>query len=244
MTVTAEEELLHFFHFLSPTVFSSAFLERISGPSVAEENGNERGTKRGYMSENLANKHVEEIQDRVDGNVEAQDLATNSTSSFLSRRSFLGRAGTSTAVAAASVGFPALLLTENVKARGVARISDQDDDEEDDSSRRGRSFRIRLKAATNERKVPTPRQINNGDEARYPNFIGNYSQGLLHDSIGEVDPAAYRALLTAVKAGDPDEFAEIPLGGNVKLQGPQGGLAFDLEGTDSGQLTIPPSKRC
>jgi hypothetical protein len=193
------------------------------------------------MSENQANNHVEVIQDRVDGNVEAQDLATNSTSKSLSRRSFLGRAGTSTAVAAASVGFPALLLTENAEARGVSRISNHDDDEDDDSSRRGRSFRIRLKAATDERKVPTPRQINNGDEDRYPNFIGNYSQGLPHDSIGEVDRAAYRALLTAVKTGDPDEFAEIPLGGNVKLQGPQGGLAFDLEGTDSGQLTIPPS---
>jgi len=192
------------------------------------------------MSENHTNEHSKEIQDRFDGKVEAQDLATNSASRSLSRRSFLGRAGTSTVVAAASVGLPALLLAENVEARGVARISDHDDDE-DDSSRRGRSFRIRLEAATAERKVPTPRQINNGDEARYPNFIGNYSQGLPHDSIGEVDPAAYRALLTAVKTGDPDEFAEIPLGGNVKLQGPQGGLAFDLEGTDSGQLTIPPS---
>jgi hypothetical protein len=192
------------------------------------------------MSENQMNEHSEEIQDRFDGNVEAQDLAANSTSNSLSRRSFLGRVGTSTAVAAASVGFPALLLTENVEARSVARIADQDDDE-DDSSRRGRSFRIRLKAATAERKVPTPRQINNDDEALYPNFIGNYSQGLPHDSIGEVDPAAYHALLTAVRSGEPEDFDNIPLGGTVKLSGPQGGLAFDLEGTDSGQLTIPPS---
>jgi hypothetical protein len=175
------------------------------------------------MSENQAKKHSEEIQDRLDSNAEAQDSGTNSTSNSLSRRSFLGRAGTSTVVAAASVGFPALLLTENVEARGVARISDHDDDE-DDSSRRGRSFQIRVEAATAERKVPTPRQINNGDEARYHNFIGNYSQGLPHDSIGEVDPAAYRALLTAVKTGDPDEFAEIPLGGNVKLSLREGWL--------------------
>ena len=129
------------------------------------------------MSENQANEHSEEIRDRFDGNVEApQDLATNSTSNSLSRRSFLGRAGTSTAVAAASVGFPALLLTEKVEARGVTRIADQDD-EEDDSSRRGRSFRIRLKAAIAERKVPVPPQINNGDEALYPNFIGNLFPG-------------------------------------------------------------------
>src|ERR1700736_7015667 len=47
--------------------------------------------------------------------------------------------------------------------------------------------------------------------------------------------------MTAVTSGKSEEFAEIPLGGNVKLTGPQGGLAFDLEGTDSGQLSIPPS---
>jgi hypothetical protein len=192
------------------------------------------------MSENEKNEHPEETQDRFDGNVEAKDLATKSMSNSLSRRSFLGRASTSTAVAAASVGFPALLLTENAAARGVARITDQDEGE-GDSSRRERSFQIRLKAAIAERKVPAPPQINNGDEELYPNFIGNCSQGLPHSSIGEVDPSAYRALLTAVRSGESEDFASIPLGGNTKLSGPQGGLAFDLEGTDSGQLTIPPS---
>jgi hypothetical protein len=133
-----------------------------------------------------------------------------------------------------------LLLAENTQARGVARFTDEGDDE-GDSSRRERSFRIRLKAATAEREIPVPPQINNGDEELYPNFIGNFSQGLPHDSIGQVQLSAYRDLLTAVKSGEPEDFANIPLGGNTKLSGPQGGLAFDLEGTDSGQLTIPPS---
>jgi hypothetical protein len=189
------------------------------------------------MSEGNKNEHSGETQDRLDGNVGVQDVAKSSVSNSLSRRSFLGRASTSTAVAAASVGFPALLLSDDAAAHGV---TDEGDDE-GDSSRRERSFQIRLKAAIAERKVPVPAQINNGDEELYPNFIGNYSQGLPHDSIGEVDPAAYRDLLTAVKSGEPEDFAAIPLGGNTKLSGPQGGLAFDLEGTDSGQLTIPPS---
>jgi len=189
------------------------------------------------MSESNKNEHSGETQDRLDRNVRVQDVAKNSVSNSLSRRSFLGRASTSTAVAAASVGFPALLLTDNAAAGGV---TDEGGDE-GDSSRRERSFQLRLKAATAERKVPVPPQINNGDEELYPNFIGNYSQGLPHNSIGEVDPAAYRDLLTAVKSGEPEDFAAIPLGGNTKLSGPQGGLAFDLEGTDSGQLTIPPS---
>ena len=189
------------------------------------------------MSESTKNEHSGESQDRFEGKVEVQDVAKSSASNSLSRRSFLGRASTSTAVAAAGVSFPVLLLSDNVAARGA---TDEGDDE-GDSSRRERSFQIRVKAAIAERKVPVPPQINNRDEELYPNFIGNYSQGLPHSSIGEVDPAAYRALLTAVRSGEPEDFAAIPLGGNTKLSGPQGGLAFDLEGTDSGQLTIPPS---
>jgi len=83
--------------------------------------------------------------------------------------------------------------------------------------------------------------VNNGDEARYPNRIGNYSKGLPHDDIGEVLPAAYDSLLTAVRSGDPDDFARIPLGGTAKLVSPQAGLAFTLQGTDTGQLTSPPA---
>ena len=167
-----------------------------------------------------------------------QDVATTAASNPLSRRSFFGRVGASTAVAAATVGLPSFLLSEKAKAD-----DDGDDDADDPSSRRGRSYRIRKRAAIAERKIPTPPQISNGDEARYPNFIGNYSQGLNHNSIGEVDPAAYQALLKAVDTGAPSDFANIPLGGNTKLSDPQGGLAFDLEGTDCGQLTIPPSPR-
>ncbi len=153
----------------------------------------------------------------------------------LSRRSFFGRMGASTAVAAATgVALPTLLLSESVKA------DDGDGDADDWGSRRERSYRIRKRAALAEREIPTPRQISNGDEKRYPNFIGNYSQGLPHDGLGEVVPAAYQALLTACDTGKPSDFANIPLGGNTKLVDPQGGLAYDLEGTDSGQLTVPP----
>src|SRR3989442_4811147 len=71
--------------------------------------------------------------------------------------------------------------------------------------------------------------------------MGSDSKGLPNDTTGEVGPPAYSSLLAAVGSMDPNDFANIPLGGNVKLADPQGGLAFDLEGTDSGQLTIPPS---
>jgi len=168
-----------------------------------------------------------------------QDAPITATSSPLSRRSFFGRVGASTAVAAATgVGLPAFLLSQKAKAD-----QDGDDDADDASSRRGRSFEIRLRAARAERHVHTPKQISNGDEQRYSTFIGNYSQGLPHNSLGEVDPSAYQALLTAVDSGKPGDFANIPLGGNTKLSGPQGGLAFDLEGSDVAQLTIPPAPK-
>ena len=183
------------------------------------------------MSKDQTNAHPQDTHEHVDHNQDVQNLESNTAGSSLSRRSFLGRVGASTAVvAAASVGLPSL-LAENAEGQ----IADQV------AARSDRSFQIRFNAAVRERNVQIPLQTNNGDEARYANFIGNFSQGLPHNSIGEVDPTAYQALLTAVTSGKPSDFANIPLGGTVKLSGPQGGLAFDLEGTDSGQLSIPPS---
>src|SRR6202521_2424580 len=182
------------------------------------------------MSKNHTNEESQDNHEQLNHDLDVRSLATNSASTSLTRRSFLGRAGASTvAVAAASVGLPAM-LSENAEGQIAEKTARSD-----------RSFQIRLNAATRESKLHIPPQINNGDEARYASFIGNFSQGLPHNSIGEVDTTAYQALLTAVTSGKSDEFAEIPLGGNVKLAGPQGGLAFDLEGTDSGQLSIPPS---
>jgi hypothetical protein len=185
----------------------------------------------GFMRKNRTNERIEDTKDRLDGGLDARDLAGKAVSNSLSRRSFLGRISASSAAAVAGVELPSLLLSEKAKA----------DEEDEGPSRRERSYQIRVEAAEAERHIPIPRQINNGDERRYDTFIGNYSQGLPHNSIGEVDSTAYRALLTAVHSGRSGDFANIPLGGNTKLAGPQGGLAFDLEGTDSGQLTIPPS---
>ena len=102
------------------------------------------------------------------------------------------------------------------------------------------SYQVREEAARFERQLPVPRQTTNGDEQEYQNFIGNYSKGLPHNAIGEVDPSAYRSLLSAVRQGTAAAFEQVPLGGNTKLVNPLAGSAFDLEGTDSHQLAIPP----
>ena len=102
------------------------------------------------------------------------------------------------------------------------------------------SYSLRAQAAGDERGIPIPRQIINRDEETYPSFIGNFSKGLPHKSIGEVDPTAYRLLLSAVRQGTAGAFEQVPLGGNTQLVNPLAGAAFDLEGTDSHQLAIPP----
>ncbi len=89
--------------------------------------------------------------------------------------------------------------------------------------------------------MPIPAHPNNGDEERYSNRIGNFSKGLPHNPIGEVDESAYAAFLKACKSGRPADFEAIPMGGSSRLIDPQAGLAYDLEGTDSHQLAIPPA---
>ena len=165
---------------------------------------------------------------------EHRDAAADRRCQSPGRRLFLRSAGGgATAAVTAAIGPPLLLAARANAAEGG--------EDSDDGSRADRAFKVRSRAAREERSIPAPPQMNNGDEDRYGNFIGSYSQGLPHNSIGEVEPGAYQALLAAVRSGRSSDFANIPLGGTTKLVDPQGGLAFTLQGTDVGQLTIPPS---
>ena len=110
-------------------------------------------------------------------------------------------------------------------------------------SRRRRALELRMAAAMEEFRVPVPEHRNNGDEGLYPNRIGNYSKGLPHNRLGEVDSRAYQSLITALQTRDPGDFEEIVMGGNVPLVDPQAGLAFDMEGTDSHQMALGPPPR-
>jgi hypothetical protein len=89
--------------------------------------------------------------------------------------------------------------------------------------------------------------VNNNDEVNYPDwsFIGNYSKSLKHDSLGDPEPISYGTLLRALESRDPADFEEIRLASSmaVKLTNPQSGLAFDIEGPDAQELTMPPAPR-
>jgi len=103
---------------------------------------------------------------------------------------------------------------------------------------------IRREAAQLAFERPLPDQLCNGEEDDYAGTrIANFSKGLPHNGLGEVDPTAYHALLAALSSGNPDDFEAIPLGGVRPLRNPQAGLAFDLEGPDSHHLAIRPAPR-
>jgi hypothetical protein len=88
---------------------------------------------------------------------------------------------------------------------------------------------------------------NNNDEVNYPGtpLVGNYSKSLRHDSLGDPIPASYATLLRALESRDPGDFEEIQLASStsIKLTNPQAGLAFDVEGPDAQELTMPPAPR-
>lgn len=104
-----------------------------------------------------------------------------------------------------------------------------------------RSETLRVERAHTNARVPVPAHPNNGDEALYPNKLGSDTRGLPHNDLGEVDGAAWQALLRALETQDPADFERVPLGGTRKLQQPLGTLAVSLSGLSASQFAIPPA---
>ena len=165
-----------------------------------------------------------------------------------SRRAFLSQVGgaAATIAAGATLAQGSRAATNSGNATQDSGRSQEAASAESGVSGRARAiqaFNNRVGAAQSELSVRTPNEVTNGDEQRYPNFIGNYSKGLAHNNIGEVLPSSYASLLRAVNSGRSALFDQIQMGGTAPLIDPQCGLAFDMEGTDSHQLVIgtPPS---
>lgn len=107
--------------------------------------------------------------------------------------------------------------------------------------RRQEAFDIRQKAALFQQNLPLPSHPCNSDENIFPSKIGNYSKGLPHNQLGEVNLNVYRDLIRALSTGNPDDFELISLGGVVKLANPQAAYAFDLVGPDAHHLGMIPA---
>jgi hypothetical protein len=145
------------------------------------------------------------------------------------RRAFLNKFGKATALGLSTntLGLGAWASGEESRLPGKDRTQE--------------FFRIREECAAKERRAGAATQNPNGDEDRYPSFIGNFSKGLPHNSIGEVDPKSYRVFREALEVGTTAALEEVPLGGSAKLVNPLAGMAFDLEGADSHQLACAPA---
>jgi membrane-associated phospholipid phosphatase len=107
------------------------------------------------------------------------------------------------------------------------------------NARRGKAYQNRLKAAVQDRKAKTPANTNNGDEAKYPTGIANFTKGFAHNDMGIVDQAPYAAYLAAIRSGNRQDFDSLAMAGTIPLVDPQAGLAFDLETCDPSQNSIP-----
>jgi hypothetical protein len=101
-------------------------------------------------------------------------------------------------------------------------------------------FALRLGTANDEARIPAAPQTTNGDEERYPDKCGTYSKGILQNGIGVVNLNAFQSFKTALNSGNPSDFQHIVMGGTRTLNGPQGGLAFGLEGSDAVQFGNAP----
>jgi hypothetical protein len=101
------------------------------------------------------------------------------------------------------------------------------------------AFELRKKAALRQSERPMAAMIANGDEVAVPSRIACFAKGLPQNQFGEVDPAAYNSLLSALKSGKHSDFERIPRGGGRKLNNPQSAFTFHLEGGDPHTYAIP-----
>ena len=110
------------------------------------------------------------------------------------------------------------------------------------NQRRDEAEKFRKDAAKAEFQMPVPHELEcNGDEDLYPNRIASYHKSLPHDSVtGEVDTAAYDAMLATLAAGDFTAFNAVPTPGSLKQLSPLAGLTYGLAGPDTRVVVAPP----
>src|SRR5215472_11358849 len=149
-----------------------------------------------------------------------------------SRRKFLGQVGAALTGGVVLGKAPlALAQSDASTATDGARMPDTVSD-----PRVKKSFDIRVGTATKEALIPVPPHTTNGDEERYPDKSGTYTKAILQDGIGLVNLNAYQTFKRALDSGRDADFENIIMGGTRTLNGPQGGLAFGLEGSDAAQF--------
>jgi hypothetical protein len=156
--------------------------------------------------------------------------------STLSRRSFV-KGATIAGVAASLPLRPLFGGTDSVVQASVVPYGS--------AARAAASLNYRTSTAQSE-NIDVGTQPDNGDATAFTDFSCSYSKGLAHDALGLPNAASWLSMKNALTTGNFADFENIivgsPGGGpNSRLNGPQGALAFDLEGVDSHASVIPPA---
>ena len=166
---------------------------------------------------------------------EKKQRKAHSEQTTQSRRDFLGNVGglTAATIAAGVAGLPAIESSAQADVLDFGGLTGR--------ARAEKAYDTRVQSALFQKIVPRPDHPTNGDEDLYANKIGNYSKGLPHNQLGEVDRIAWESFMTAIKSGNPDDFDRIPIGGGDKFTSPQSGVAYDMAGPDTMALAQPPA---
>jgi hypothetical protein len=153
------------------------------------------------------------------------------------RRAFLKQAGAVAGVAAAEIVTPSLASAQPTPGNVIPGPPGV-------NGRIAEAFELRLATATQDALMGSAVNVNNGDTALYPDKGGTFTKALPHDAFGRVNLNAFATFTSALTSGEFSDFENVILGGTRKLNGPQGGLCFDLDMMDHaqfGQPQVPPA---
>ena len=184
-------------------------------------------------------------QAATDANASEKPLDSSGAPKSPGRRRFIAGLGAATAAVSTGVLAP-LVATSSASAREPstesifgAAASSTAVPAGVSNSRLVQAFSIRVGEATQDALVGPAVNVNNGDTALYPDKGGTYTKGLPHDSVGRVNLNAFATFTHALNTGKFSDFEKIIVGGTRTQNGPQGGLAFDLEALDNVQFGQP-----
>ena len=159
--------------------------------------------------------------------------SNTTTNNGTSRRKFLGQVGAALA-GGAVLGKAAIASGQDYNP--AIRDSILSPAKQPKDPRIKQSLSIRNTAATLESQIPVPPHTTNGDEQLYSDKSGTYSKGILQDGIGLVNLAAFQTFRNAINTGTFAAFESVITGGPRTQNGPLGGRAFALEGSDPVQF--------
>jgi hypothetical protein len=156
---------------------------------------------------------------------------------FTTRRGFIGGVAGIVGAVCARVGRIQASVEQAVTpGQGGAQVSSS----EVLRIRFAEALKIRRDCAIQQSRRAVRKYINNGDERSLPRWIANFTKGLPHSQLGEVEPDCYESLLDVLRTGSPDAFQRLARGSGMRLVCPQAAFSVHLEGADAQTFFAPP----